>query len=81
MIGRLRFMREHAWTRRHVHDYLDGDLPPAAGERLERHAGLCPECRRALRGLRRTLDGLVALRSPAPRGLAGGVVERVRREG
>jgi anti-sigma factor RsiW len=79
-IGRWRMTREHRWTAGHIHDYLDDDLAPDERGRVERHVGVCPECRRALVGLQRVLQGLMALRSPAPAGLAPGIVRRLRSE-
>lgn len=42
-------------------EYLDGDLERPNARRLERHLRWCPNCRRMLRNLRRTVDGLHAL--------------------
>jgi anti-sigma factor RsiW len=42
-------------------DYLDGGLDGRAASRLERHLRWCPDCRRLLRALRRTVAGLRAL--------------------
>jgi len=50
-----------------------------AGRRVERHAGICPECTRVLDTLRRTLRGLVGLREERQPSIADGVVERLRR--
>jgi anti-sigma factor RsiW len=43
-------------------DYLDGDLDPQAAATVERHTRWCPNCRRMLTNLGRTLGGLRALR-------------------
>lgn len=75
-----RTTREHRWTARHIHDYLDDDLRPDERGRVEQHVGVCPECRRALASLQRLLSGLVALRPAAPAGLAPSIVERLRSE-
>jgi anti-sigma factor RsiW len=45
----LKEKRDHRWSQRHVHDYLDGELDRAGRARLERHARLCPECGAMLR--------------------------------
>jgi anti-sigma factor RsiW len=73
-------MREHGWTQARLSDYLDDDLPPGERRRVEAHVELCPECRRVLRTLRRTLEGLMSLRMTAPREVAPGVIERLRGE-
>jgi anti-sigma factor RsiW len=46
-------------------DYLDGELGSSRRTRMERHVAECPECRRLLAGLRRTLDALHRLPAPA----------------
>ncbi len=56
------FMLDHHFTRRHLADYLDGELESPARERLEHHAELCPKCRRMVATLLRTLEGLRGLR-------------------
>jgi anti-sigma factor RsiW len=84
MIGRRlqrrRFMREHRWTHVHLNDYLDGELGAEERDRVEEHVGLCPECRRMLETLRKTVQGLMTLRTPAPADLGPGIVERLRQE-
>jgi Putative zinc-finger len=45
----LQEKRDHRWSQRHVHDYLDDELDRAGRARLERHARLCPECGPMLR--------------------------------
>jgi anti-sigma factor RsiW len=85
MIGRFlqrrRFMREHRWTHAHLSDYVDRDLDPAERERVEEHVGLCPQCRRVLATLRRTLAGLRELGVPPRPDLADGIIERLRDQG
>lgn len=81
LVARRRFMRDHAWSGARLSDYLDGDLRPGETTRLEAHVHRCPECRRILATLRRTVEGLVALRTVAPEGVAAGVIDRLRREG
>jgi anti-sigma factor RsiW len=78
--NRRRFMREHHWTHAHLSEYLDGDLGQRDRARVEKHVGLCPECRRALAGLRRTLAALMGLREDAPTDVAAGVIARLRGE-
>lgn len=81
MLRKRRFMREHDWTYHHLHDYVDGDLPSVDRRRIEEHTGLCPDCRRMLAALQRTLQGLLSLRDPtAPAGLAPSIIDRLRQE-
>jgi anti-sigma factor RsiW len=81
MLRRLSFMREHLWAQRRLNDYVDGDLRERERHRFEEHVGRCPECRRVLGALKRTIDGLMSLaRPPAPAGLAPDIVERLRAE-
>ena len=59
-------------------DYIDGDMSLREGERLERHADLCPECgplRRALAWL--TIE-LRELRRRPERSIAPQVIEHLR---
>ncbi len=84
MIGslgsRVGFMLDHLWAGPRMSAYLDGELEPAEGARLERHTHDCPDCHRALESLRRTIEGLRRLRrrDGAPEGLADVVIERLR---
>jgi anti-sigma factor RsiW len=77
---RRRFMREHHWTHAHLSDYLDGELTGADRERAVRHVGLCPECRRVLAGLRKTLGALMGMRNDVDADVAAGVIARLRSE-
>jgi anti-sigma factor RsiW len=78
LLERRRFMREHRWTHAHLSDYLDADLDRAERRRVEQHLGLCPQCRRVLATLRRTLRGLRDLGAPPRPEVANGVIERLR---
>jgi anti-sigma factor RsiW len=49
-------------VRAQMSDYLDGELEPRAAAAVERHTRWCPNCRRMLRNLGRTVGGLRALR-------------------
>lgn len=80
-ISRRRFMREHRWTHSHLSEYLDAELSPPERERVEEHVGVCPQCRRVLATLIRTLESIRGLRGEAPPGLADGVIDRLRGEG
>ena len=81
LLDRWRFMREHRWTHAQLSDYLDRDLDRAERERVEEHVGLCPQCRRVLATLRRTLRGLRELGAPRRADLADGIIERLRDQG
>lgn len=83
MLRRLRMMRfhwEHRWTHEHLSEYIDGELDPGAAERVERHVGMCPECRRVLASLKRTLAGLMGLREDEPGDITDSVIARLRAE-
>ena len=84
---RFRFMREHRWTHAHLSQYLDRELQAAERERVAEHVGLCPDCHRVLATLRRTVESIRAIGAkpdePEVLGeskLAGGVIERLRKE-
>jgi anti-sigma factor RsiW len=77
---RRRFMREHRWTHAHLSDYLDDELVDDDRTRVETHMGRCPECRRVLAGLRKTLAALMALRADADVDVVSGVIARLRSE-
>ncbi len=80
LLQRRRFMREHDWTHARLSEYLDEELSPEERERLEEHVSMCPQCRRVLATLRRTVEGLMGL-GPEPRpGVAEGVIQRLRGE-
>jgi anti-sigma factor RsiW len=81
LLSRRRFMREHRWTHSHLSEYIDADLSPRDRERLEDHVSVCPQCRRVLATLIRTLEGLHGLRGEAPPGVADTVIGRLRGQG
>lgn len=84
MVERLRMMRfmwEHRWTQRHLSEYVDGELASGERHRIEHHVGRCPECRRVLDTLKRTLAGLMGLREDQDSGIADSVIGRLRAEG
>lgn len=75
MIKKRRFMRDHEWTHEHLSDYIDGELRERERERVEEHVRMCPQCRRVLATLRKTVAGLGSLMSPSPPpGLADSVI-------
>lgn len=57
------FVRDHMWARRHLAEYLDGELDQSGRHRLEHHAHRCPRCHRLVATLLRTLEGLRSLRA------------------
>ncbi|MDP9384898.1 MAG: zf-HC2 domain-containing protein [Actinomycetota bacterium] len=74
-------MVDHRFTRAHASEYLDGELPQAEHERVERHASVCPKCRALLASLRRMIETLPGLAAQPLPSVADGVLERLRREG
>lgn len=80
-LARVRFMRDHRWTGARLSDYLDDELRPDERRRLEEHVHWCPECRHMLETLRRTVAGLMALRTAHEGSVAPAVIERLRQEG
>jgi Putative zinc-finger len=81
LLRRRRFMREHRWTHAHLSHYLDGELSSPERHRVEEHVGMCPECRRVLATLRRTLEALMGLGAAEGRpGLADGIIKRLREQ-
>lgn len=80
-LAKRQFMRDHRWTGERLSDYLDGELREPERERVERHVHWCPECRRVLETLRRTLTALTALRATPRESIAPAVIARLRREG
>lgn len=80
LLAKRRFMRDHRWTQAHLSDYVDGDLRAGERERVEHHVHWCPECRRVLETLLRTLKGLMELRAMPGESIAPGVIDRLRRE-
>lgn len=73
---KISFHRDHHWAGPRLSRYVDGDLPPRQQRRLAEHEGLCPECRRAIRALRRLVGTLPSLRA---RGEDSEVAERTAR--
>ncbi len=81
MSGVLWQMVDHRFTKAHASEYLDGELPQAERERVERHASVCPKCRALLASLRRMIETLPGLAAQPQPSVADGVLERLRREG
>jgi anti-sigma factor RsiW len=79
-LANRRYMREHRWTHAHLSGYVDEELRPDEAARVEAHVGICPQCRRVLATLRRTLEGLRSLQAESKTGIAEAVIERLRHE-
>ncbi|GAC1320277.1 MAG: hypothetical protein NVSMB25_12370 [Thermoleophilaceae bacterium] len=73
-----RFMREHRWTRAHMSDYIDGEMPDRGTHRVEAHVGLCPPCQQLLESLRRTVEALGELGEVEHDDMVDGVIARLR---
>jgi anti-sigma factor RsiW len=80
-LAKRRFVRDHRWSSARLTDDIDGELPPAEHARVEEHVHWCPDCRRLLESLRRTVKALVGLRVAVPESVTPGVIDRLRREG
>ncbi len=81
LLNRMRFMREHRWTHAHLSEYLDQELADEERARVEEHVGLCPQCRRVLATLRRTVERLRDLHAQPDPEMAEGIIERLRADG
>ncbi len=81
LLARRRFVRDHRWTGARLSDYIDGELKPGEHARVEEHVHWCPDCRKLLDSLRRTVNALVGLRVAAPDSVAPRVIDRLRRDG
>ncbi len=79
-LQRRRFMREHDWTHAHLSEYIDEELTAEERRRLEEHVSMCPQCRRVLATLRRTVESLMGLGDERRPGVAEGVIQRLRSE-
>jgi anti-sigma factor RsiW len=79
-LQRRRFMREHEWSHARLSEYIDEELSSDERRRLEEHVSMCPQCRRVLATLRRTVEGLMGLRDDPRPGVADGVIERLQGE-
>ena len=78
LFSRLRFRLDHRWTPLHASPYIDGELSPAHGARLERHIEGCPECRELLRELNALTLALGTLRDEDGVPVAEAILSSVR---
>ncbi len=76
----VRFHLDHRFTRRHVSEYLDGELAEGDRGRVARHAALCPQCAHLIASLRATIAALAALPAAPDATIAERVIQRLRRE-
>lgn len=53
-------------TRALMSDYIDGELDPRTAAQVSRHVRWCPNCRRILTNLTRTIQALGELNHRAP---------------
>ncbi len=76
----VRFLRDHRYVHAHASEFVDGELDAEGVQRVEEHTGMCPPCRHLIASLRRTVRGLMGLRTaPDPR-VADTVIRRLRDE-
>ena len=80
LLERRHFMREHRFAQQHMSQYVDRKLAPDEHSRVQEHVGVCPQCRRVLATLKRTLKGLRGLSSTPPPGLSDGIIGRLRHQ-
>jgi anti-sigma factor RsiW len=80
LLQRRRFMREHDWAHARLSEYVDEELSTEERQRLEEHVSMCPQCRRVLATLRRTVESLMGLGDEPGPGVADGVIQRLRSE-
>jgi anti-sigma factor RsiW len=69
---------EHRSARRRLNDYVDGGLTARQRSRVERHAGICPECGPLLRALVELVRALSQLGALPERSVAPAVITRLR---
>ena len=77
VLARLRFIRDHRWSPRHMSEYLDADLDAAGRARIERHAQDCPECRDLLSSLQTMVAALGSMPGRPASSVAGAVLTGV----
>jgi predicted anti-sigma-YlaC factor YlaD len=74
-------VREHAFASPRLSHHLDGDLEEGDERRVGDHLSRCPECRRVLRTLRRSLESLLGMVVDVPPGVTDRIIARIRAEG
>jgi anti-sigma factor RsiW len=78
-LERRRFLRDHRFAHARLSDYIEQELPPSEHRRVEEHVGICPQCRRVLATLKRTLRDLRSLPAESRPGVADAVIDRLRK--
>jgi anti-sigma factor RsiW len=78
LIDRARFKRDHRWARRHMSEYLDGELDRTERERAARHTAECPECDELLASLRAIAAALAGIGGEPAQQVAAEVFSGVR---
>lgn len=66
LLARIMFRRDHRWAPDRMSDYLDRELAQRGRARMERHVGVCNECRGLITGLKLVIDTLHRLPAPQP---------------
>jgi anti-sigma factor RsiW len=79
-LARLRFVRDHRWSQRHMSEYIDAEMRAGETRRIERHTRVCPECRALLATLQTMISALAGLSAPPEEPVAGAVVARVHEQ-
>jgi len=85
MWRKLNAPRDHRWAMPRFSAYVEGDLPARQHRRLHDHEGICPECRQAIRSLKKLLSALPKLGADKPTFGVGdrtarSVLDRIERE-
>ena len=73
-LARIRFARDHRWSRAHMSEYVDAELTARESARIERHTQDCSECRELLGSLRQMISTLGTLPGRPTESVAGSVL-------
>jgi anti-sigma factor RsiW len=76
-LARLRFARDHRWSRRHLSEFVDGEMTAGQRLRVERHTRNCRECRALLDSVEMMVSMLAGLSARPKESVASGVLARV----
>jgi anti-sigma factor RsiW len=77
-LARIRFARDHRWSRAHMSEYVAAELSAGERARIDRHTRDCSECRELLASLRQMILTLATLPGPPAESVAGTVLAGVR---